>query len=119
MMRVFSVVMWYHFASLTIGLALLGLGGGGVAVACLPRSGERGRWSVWASGFGFGVLALLGFLVAIRTIPELARTTLAPFHQPFYEPFARPTGGAGVSGVVTRLAVLACLGGVPFFCGGL
>ncbi len=92
LMRVFSVLMWYHFASLAIGLALLGLGAGGVAVGLLPRL----RTDPWAgrgaAAFAVGVLGVLGFLAAARASPELAEVTLAPFHQPFYRPFARPDG---------------------------
>jgi hypothetical protein len=35
--RVFSVIMWYHFAFLAISLALMGSAGAGVALFLLPR----------------------------------------------------------------------------------
>ncbi|MEW6490043.1 MAG: hypothetical protein AB1578_19305, partial [Thermodesulfobacteriota bacterium] len=114
LMRIFSVLMWYHFASLAIGLALLGLGAGGVAVGLLPRLRRPGTLGIGAAGFGAGVLLLLGFLASVSSSPELAQATLAPFHQPFYRPFARPDLDAAAGSFFLRLAGLAVLAGLPF-----
>lgn len=119
LMRIFSVLMWYHFASLAIALALLGLGAGGVAVGLSARA--RTPAAVWAgaAGFGAAVLGLLGFLAAVRAEPELARATLAPFHQPFYRPFARPEAGEVGWALALRLTGLALAAGLPFLGAGV
>ena len=41
--RVFSLIIWYHFAFLAIAVALLGFTGGGVAVQLWPalREGDQ------------------------------------------------------------------------------
>jgi hypothetical protein len=119
LMRIFSVLMWYHFASLAIGLALLGLGAGGVAVGLFPRLRRPSTVGFGAVGFGAGVLLLLGFLASVSSSPELARATLAPFHQPFYRPFARPDVEAAAGSFFLRLAGLAVLTGLPFLGAGL
>ncbi|MHB8764577.1 MAG: spermine/spermidine synthase domain-containing protein [Deferrisomatales bacterium] len=119
LMRVFSVLMWYHFASLAIGLALLGLGAGGVAVGVSARLRGAAAAPVGAAVFGLGVLMFLGFLVAVRADPELAHSTLAPFHQPFYRPFERPEVLPPGAGVATRLLALSVLCAVPFIGAGV
>ncbi len=119
LMRVFSVLMWYHLASLAIALALLGLGTGGVLAGLWPGL-RRDPWPArGAVAFGAGVLGFLGFLAAVRADPDLARTTLAPFHQPFYQPFAQ--AGAARPGweLAVRLAGLAVLAGLPFLGAGV
>jgi len=57
--RVFSVVQFYHFAFLTVSLALLGFGASGAALAALPRLGRGGprRWAVLAAMQGLATLA--------------------------------------------------------------
>lgn len=119
LMRIFSVLMWYHFASLAIGLALLGLGAGGAAVGLRPALGRRGAWAAGAAGFSLWVLGLLAFFATVRANPDLARVTLAPFHQPFYEPFARATAAGTGPSLVGRLVALGLLAGTPFFLAGL
>ncbi|MDF1553892.1 MAG: hypothetical protein P1P84_12555 [Deferrisomatales bacterium] len=119
LMRLFSVLMWYHFASLAIGLALLGIGAGGVAVGLAPRLRNRTA-EVWgALGFAAGVLLVLAFLAAVRADPGFARATLAPFHQPFYKPFAQAAAARPDALLALRLAAIAVLCGLPFFGAGL
>ena len=36
--RIFSVLMWYHFASMAISLALFGMGAAALAVQLRPQS---------------------------------------------------------------------------------
>jgi hypothetical protein len=115
LMRIFSVLMWYHFASLAIGLALLGLGAGGLAVGFKPGLGGRSSRSVGALLYAAGALTVLLFLCAVHFRPELARATLAPFHQPFYKPFERAEAAGLDAGLGLRLLVLAVGTGWPFF----
>lgn len=115
LMRIFSVLMWYHFASLAIGLALLGLGAGGLAIGFKPGLGGRSNRSVGALLYAAGTLSVLLFLCAVHFQPELARATLAPFHQPFYKPFERSEAAGLDAGLGFRLLVLAVGTGWPFF----
>ncbi len=119
LMRVFSVLMWYHFASLAIALALLGLGAGGVLAGFLPWLRNDPWPALGAAAFGLGALGFLGFLAAVRADPDLARTTLAPFHQPFYQPFAQAGAARPGWGLAVRLAGLAVLAGLPFIGAGV
>src|SRR5262250_3354961 len=41
--RIFSYMIWYHFAFLVISVAMLGFTCGGLALQVLPRWLERGR----------------------------------------------------------------------------
>lgn len=118
LMRVFSVLMWYHFASLAIGLALLGLGAGGLAVGLWPSLGtpeRRTRLTLW---FSCGVVGVLAALVALHSLPDFARATLAPFHQPFYKPFERPETTSLDLDLAFRLLGLSVTVGWPFFFAG-
>ncbi len=84
LMRLFSVIQWHHFAYLIIGLALLGYGAGGAAVAIgqswLLRLFER---CYLAAALLFPVTAAGGFLLAQR-IPFNAEEILWDGHQVVY-----------------------------------
>ncbi len=118
LLRLFSVLMWYHFASLAIALALLGLSVGAVAVALRPGlvPGAPARGALL---FGLGVLLVLGLLVLVRWNPRFATLALAPFHQPFYKPFARVGAALPLAGIGWRVAALAGVVGLPFLGAGL
>ncbi|GAB4252527.1 spermidine synthase [Deferrisoma sp.] len=118
LLRLFSVLMWYHFASLTIGLALLGLSLGGVRVG-LRRRASPGLARRGAAGFALGVLAVVGGLCAIHASPRLAAWTLAPFHQPFFQPFARTAATLPTEGIAWRVLALAGAAGLPFLGAGV
>ncbi len=62
--RVFSFKLVYYFTYLIIGIALLGLGAGAVAAACLPwlRS-ARSRVTVGQCGIGAAIAVALSYLV--------------------------------------------------------
>ncbi len=47
--RIFSFTIWYHFAYLTISVALLGFGGAGAVLAAFPALLERGGRRVLAT----------------------------------------------------------------------
>src|SRR5437867_13157367 len=68
--RLFSVILFYHFAFLAISLALLGLGARGV-FACIKRS-WLGRFEIHALGSlscGFNALAILAVLLVVLHVP--------------------------------------------------
>ena len=57
--RVFAIAQFYHFAFLSVSLALLGLGASGSALSVLPRLGRGGprRWTWLAAGQSFSIIA--------------------------------------------------------------
>lgn len=65
--RVFSLLIWYHFAFLAISLALLGFTAGGVIVFLRPSltDARLPARSAWLSA-GFGAASLAALLVACR-----------------------------------------------------
>jgi hypothetical protein len=65
--RLFSIVLWHHFAYMMISVALLGYGAAGTFVA-LARGALLARYAgVFVGGAaGFGVLAVAGFVLAQR-----------------------------------------------------
>src|SRR6476661_3255988 len=71
--RVISFKLFYYYTYLIIGLALLGIGAGGVAVALSPRlrRARTGAIIGWATAIG-AILVLLGYVV----IAKLPITTL-------------------------------------------
>ncbi len=111
LLRIFSVLMWYHFASLAIAMALLGLSLGGVVVAVRGGAGRPACGALW---FASGVAGVFLLLCAIRASPQFAALALAPFHQPFYKPFARPQAALPGWGLALRLGALAIATGLPF-----
>src|SRR3990172_4338635 len=67
--RVFAVTQFYHFAFMTVSLALLGFGASGSALAAFPGLGRGGphRW------------AALAFCQSIGTIGAYALANALPF----------------------------------------
>jgi len=62
--RVFAIAQFYHFAFLTVSMALLGLGASGSALAAFPRIGGGGpRWWSWLAGLQ-GLTTVGAYLVA-------------------------------------------------------
>jgi hypothetical protein len=97
--RIFSVVLFYHFAFLAISIALLGLGAGGV-FAYLKKS--------WLLGFETrGLVAALSLCNALA-VPVLLEIVL---HVPVSLQFSTAN--------LLRLTVLYLSSGVPFFFTGL
>lgn len=97
--RVFSVSQFYHFAFLTVSLALLGFGASGSALAAFPRLGRGGprRWALLALGQG------------ISTLGAYAVTNRIPF-----DSFAIAWDRRQVWYLILYYLVLA----IPFFFGG-
>lgn len=104
--RVFSLVLWYHFAFVAISLALFGSAAGGVAAYCLEerirRAGTTRVLARAASAFPW----------------LLACTVLFLAHSPFSpSPAGSGAGALGASGT-TVLATIFLVTGVPFFVAG-
>jgi hypothetical protein len=122
--RIFSVLMWYHFASMAISLALFGMGTAALAVYLAPRWFPPDRVPFLAARFAAlfaGSVALFfGVFLLFRWQPQLGFKVLSFFHQPFYQPFQQGFYDRGVP--ATLLPVLAALylvTALPFFFSGL
>ncbi len=98
--RVFAVTQFYHFAFLSVSLALLGFGASGSALAAFPALGRGGprRWS------------LLATAQSITTIGAYLVTNVIPF-----DSFAIAWDRRQILYLVIYYLALA----VPFFFGGL
>jgi hypothetical protein len=97
--RVFSVIMWYHFASMAIAVTMFGLSAGGLLPFLLRRGadGELSpgqRTGLVLSSACFSLLPYAALLALARHPLEGARI-LSVFHQPYFEPF-RTSGGSGL-----------------------
>jgi SAM-dependent methyltransferase len=101
--RVFSTTMWYHFAFMSISLALLGGAIAGVFVYLagerLPRAGLQ-RQLGWFT-FAFSIAVALCFMLFLRI----------PFHVKMLQPPLQ-------AGAVLRLGTIYALLAIPFFLGG-
>lgn len=98
--RVFAVTQFYHFAFLSVSLALLGFGASGSALAVFPALGRGGprRWS------------LLAAAQSITTIAAYLITNAVPF-----DSFAIAWDRRQIVYLLIYYLALA----VPFFFGGL
>ncbi len=67
--RIFAVTQFYHFAFMTVSLALLGYGASGSALTAFPRIGQGGPHS-WA---------VLAFLQSIGTLGAYTLSNALPF----------------------------------------
>ncbi len=65
--RLFSIVLWHHFAYLIISVALLGIGASGTFLA-FARQGLAARFTATFSiaAIAFGITAVIGFAIAQR-----------------------------------------------------
>lgn len=99
--RLFSVILFYHFAFLAISIALLGLGAGGV-VAYL----ERNRLAQWD-------MRTLGSRLAAANAVLLLVVLEIDLHAPVSIAFDLTPE------VMLRLALMYVVSAVPFFCTGL
>jgi predicted membrane-bound spermidine synthase len=121
--RIFSVLMWYHFASMAISLALFGMGAAALAVQLRPRwfAGEprlvAARWAVLA---GLTIALFFGIFVLFRLQPHIGFKVLAFFHQPFFQPFQQGFHDPGVpAGLLVTLTALYLVTALPFFSAGV
>ena len=100
LMRLFSIVLWYHFAYMIISLALLGFGASGTMLT-LAQGWLRPRFAgVFATAAAlFGVTAVAGFALA-RRVPFNPLEVVWDPNQLLY------------------LSALYLVLAVPFFCAG-
>ncbi len=122
--RIFSVLMWYHFASMAISLALFGMGGAALTVYLRPNWFPPQKSEMLAARFAalFGLSSALFFAIFVlfRLQPQFGFKVLSFFHQPFYQPFQQGFYDRGVPGeLLLALAGLYLLTALPFFCSGL
>jgi len=67
--RIFSFTLWYHFAYVTISVALLGYGASGALVTVAPAIGGRaGIERLWAFALACGFMIVVALLVS-ATVP--------------------------------------------------
>ena len=99
--RLFSVILFYHFAFLAISIALLGLGAGGV-VAYLQKE-RLSRWDTRTLG------SRLAAINAVLLVVVLEINLRAPVSITF----------ALNKGVLLRLTLMYIVSALPFFCTGL
>jgi hypothetical protein len=122
--RIFSVLMWYHFASMAISLALFGMGVAALTVQLRPGwfPSERTPFLIarFTALFALSVALFFAVFLLFRWQPQLGFRVLSFFHQPFYQPFQQGFYDRGVP--ATLLPVLAGLylvTALPFYFGGL
>ncbi|MBZ5510551.1 MAG: hypothetical protein LAN70_05200 [Acidobacteriia bacterium] len=99
--RLFSVILFYHFAFLAISIALLGLGAGGV-VAYLERI-RLARWDTRTLGSRLAAANAVLLLVVLEV----------DLHAPVSVAFDLTPE------VMLRLALMYIVSALPFFCTGL
>jgi len=70
--RIFSFTVWYHFAYISISLALLGFGASGAMLAAYPGLGTGSlhrKVAAYAALSAFGTVAMLLWLGTVRVSP--------------------------------------------------
>ena len=98
LMRLFSIILWHHFAYMMISVAMLGYGAAGTFVALAQRSLLRRYEIVFSAAAAlFGITAVAGFLLAQRVAFDPLEMLWDP-RQPLW------------------LLVIYALLFVPFFC---
>jgi hypothetical protein len=97
--RLFSVVLFYHFAFLAISIALLGLGAGGVFAHL---------WKPWLGRFGTRNIATATSALSAITIPIVLEIVL-------HVPVSLEISG----GNFLRLAIIYLCSAIPFFLTGV
>lgn len=121
--RVLAVVMWHHFASLIISLALMGMTAGALVVYLKPGlAGVRmdtQRFLVVSNLlFGISSAAIFVFFWMITLFPTFGYRFFGVLHQPYFEPFGG-SGGQFPLGLLLNLIVMFIVMAVPFFAGGM
>lgn len=111
--RVLSVVMWYHFASMAIAVAMFGLSVGGL-LPYVFRGRAPSDAALCAASALFAALPY-GILLLFARDPLWAGRVLSVFHQPYFEPF-RTAGpdAAAESGGAASIALFLFVFSLPF-----
>ena len=120
--RVFSVVMWYHFASMAIAVAMFGLSVGGLLPYLLRRrnghppaeTGDPGFEGIFPTAAAWLAAASTLFaaapyavLLTFARYPLWGGALLSMFHQPYFEPFRTAGGQAPPVADALQIGVLA------------
>ena len=120
--RIFSVLMWYHFASIAIAVALFGFALGGVIVhlrpSIVPARGFPGCLAPYMLATSAGAMVPFILLWATRLRPDLLFPLLSFYHQPYFQPF-RNAPPRPDTAVIISLAVLFLAITVPFATAGI
>jgi hypothetical protein len=122
--RIFSVLMWYHFASMAISLALFGFGVAALTVQLRPKwfQGKDARFLAARGAVLFALSVALFFAVFVlfRWQPHLGFKVLSFFHQPFYQPFQQGASDSSIPlGMLAALTGLYLVTALPFFFAGI
>lgn len=127
--RVFSVVMWYSFASMAIAVAMFGLALGGLLPYLLresirspdrlpdPSETDGVPRSVPVGLAAFSLVTSLipyGILLAFARYPRWGGRLLSLFHQPYFEPFRTAGSTATPAGDALQIGILLFLFSLPF-----
>jgi hypothetical protein len=109
--RVFSVVMWYHFAFFTISVALCGFAASGLTVHLLPRlfRADRAAATAFAAALGFAVAVPLCFKLFTINSSQTLLTGLL---------FRARESGLNVTDYLS-VAALYVTAVLPFYIGGI
>ena len=122
--RIFSVLMWYHFASMAISLALFGMGTAALLIYLKPNWFPADQTRKIASRcsilFAFSVALFFAVFVLFRLEPQFGFRVLSFFHQPFYQPFQQGFYDQGMAfEMLPALFTLYLVTALPFFFSGL
>lgn len=112
--RIFSVLMWYHFASLAIGIAMLGLGLGGVLAYIFDF--KKLDKILFFYIFFYLVFHFLFFLLHRKS--EILIPYLSFFHQPYFQPFQRNLFNVTSYEILVGLFVFYIIILIPFVISG-
>ncbi len=114
--RVFSVVMWYHFASMAIAVAMFGLSVGGLLPYLVRRDGDLpAGLAVRLSAFSLACAAApYAVLLLFARHPLWAGRILSVFHQPYFEPFQAAARTGPPAGDTVQIGLLLLLFALPF-----
>ena len=69
LIRIFSLSQWYHFAFLSVSVALLGFGASGTFLSFLPEPGRRDLQKTLALLATFFSLSIIGSYLIINNLP--------------------------------------------------
>ncbi len=121
--RVFSVVTWYHFASMAIAVSMFGISAGGLLPYLLRRGvGENDRFTGVPARLGTRLAAAssvftvlpYAILLAFARYPLWAGRLLSIFHQPYYEPFRGAATRISPVADTLQIGALLLLFSLPF-----
>ncbi len=118
--RIFSVLMWYHFVSFAVALALGGMAFGSLIAIGV---GDRGPDKIWEFLSRWGAFSALGcalvyfLLILVSRYPGFGYRILSPLHQTYYEPFSVGSG-SGTGSFIATVTALLLFFSLPFFGGG-